>query len=110
MEQNRKNKNTPFPVYCINGATGIGASKEEFLNLLKSLPEQIENATIAEKDSIARIMILNLTIDEQKGLISSGKSPLKPCLNARNSILVPATGLVALAPALPVPVMLLRPC
>lgn len=67
----------------INGATGIGASKEEFLNLLKSLPEQIENATIAEKDAIARIMILNLTIDEQKRPHFLWKEPFKTLLESQ---------------------------
>ena len=67
----------------INGATGIGASKEDFLNLLKSLPEQIENATIAEKDAIARIMLLNLTIDQQKRPHFLWKEPFASLLKSK---------------------------
>lgn len=50
----------------INGATAIVLSKDEFLNLLKSLPDKIENGSIVEKDALIRIMLLNLTIDDRK--------------------------------------------
>ena len=50
----------------IDGVKQIALSKDEFLNLVNSLPDKIENASIAEKDAIFRIMLLNLTIDDQK--------------------------------------------
>lgn len=67
----------------LSGATKLGASKEDFLNLLQNLPEQIENASIAEKDAIARIMLLNLTIDQEKRPHFLWKEPFKSLLEAQ---------------------------
>ncbi len=50
----------------INGVKQIALSKDEFLNLLKLLPDKIENTSIVEKDAIFRIMLLNLSVDDQK--------------------------------------------
>ena len=50
----------------INGTKQIALSKDEFTNLLKTLPDKIENAPAPEKDAILRIMLLNLTIDNEK--------------------------------------------
>ncbi|MBR2710097.1 recombinase family protein [Candidatus Saccharibacteria bacterium] len=65
----------------INGAKQIALSKDEFLNLLKTLPDKIENGSIAEKDAIARIMLLNLKIDDQKRPIFLWKEPFATLLN-----------------------------
>ena len=64
----------------INGASGIALSKEEFLNLMKMLPDKIENASIAEKDAIVRMMLLNLTIDHEKRPHFLWKEPFKTLL------------------------------
>ena len=50
----------------INGTKQIALSKDEFTNLLKTLPDKIENASVPEKDAILRIMLSNLTIDNEK--------------------------------------------
>lgn len=65
----------------ISGATTIALSKDEFLNLLKALPDKIENASIVEKDALIRIMLLNLTIDEQKRPHFTWKEPFATLLN-----------------------------
>lgn len=65
----------------INGATAIALSKDEFLNLLKTLPDKIENASIVEKDALIRIMLLNLTIDDQKRPHFLWKEPFATLLN-----------------------------
>lgn len=64
----------------INGAAAIALSQDEFLNLMKTLPDKIENASIAEKDAIIRIMLLNLTIDQQKRPHFLWKEPFKSLL------------------------------
>ena len=67
----------------IDGTREIALSKQEFLNLLKSLPDKIENASIAEKDAIIRIMLLNLTIDDQKRPHFLWKEPFKSLLESQ---------------------------
>lgn len=65
----------------ISGTKQIALSKDEFLNLLKLLPDKIENASIVEKDAIFRIMLLNLTIDDQKRPHFLWKEPFATLLN-----------------------------
>ena len=65
----------------INGVKQIALSKDEFLNLLKLLPDKIENTSIVEKDAIFRIMLLNLSVDDQKRPHFLWKEPFATLLN-----------------------------
>lgn len=67
----------------IDGTSQIALSKDEFLNLLKMLPDKIENASIAEKDAFVRMMLLNLTIDNEKRPHFLWKEPFKTLLETQ---------------------------
>lgn len=67
----------------INKSDQIALSKEEFLNLMKILPEQIENGSGAEKDALARLLLLNLTIDNEKRPHFLWKEPFQTLIEAK---------------------------
>lgn len=58
-------------------------SKDEFLNLLKNLPQQIENAGIAEKDVLTRKCVLNLILDNEKRPHFLWKEPFATLLKGK---------------------------
>ncbi len=67
----------------IDRAKEVIVSKDEFLNLLKSLPQQMRNSSVAEKDAIARICILNLKIDNEKRPHFLWKEPFATLLEGK---------------------------
>ena len=58
-------------------------SKEQVLNLLKTLPDKMENGSAIEKDRIAKLLLLNLSIDEQKRPHFLWKEPFASLLETR---------------------------
>ena len=54
----------------------LNETKEEFLNIIKTLGFKIRNGNPAEKDNLARIMLLNIQINNKNEPFSPGKSPL----------------------------------
>ena len=61
-------------------------SKDEFLNLLKNLPQQIRNAGVAEKDMLTRKCVLNLEIDDEKRPHFLWKEPFATLLKGKEFI------------------------
>lgn len=68
----------------LNNANQAKLTKDEFLNLMKTLPEQIENGSIVEKDILARLLFLNCTIDEQNKATFLWKEPYATILNGQS--------------------------
>lgn len=58
-------------------------SKEDFLNLLKNLSQQIRNGSVAEKDALARLCVLNLKIDNEKRPHFLWKDPFATLLESK---------------------------
>ena len=56
-------------------------TKEEFLNLMKILPDKIRNGSVAEKDALARLLFLNCTIDAQNKATFLWKEPFSMLVN-----------------------------
>ncbi len=67
----------------IKSAQRSKVSTEQVLNLLKTLPDKMENGSAAEKDAIARLLLLNLTIDAQKRPHFLWKEPFASLLESR---------------------------
>lgn len=61
----------------------VKVSKDEFLNLLKNLPQQIRSDSIVEKDAIARFMLLNIEIDNEKRPHFLWKEPFATLLEGK---------------------------
>lgn len=59
-------------------------SKDEFLNLLKNLPQQIRNDGVAEKDILTRKCVLNLEIDNEKRPHFLWKEPFATLLDGKD--------------------------
>ena len=57
--------------------------QEHILNLLKTLPDKMENGSAIEKDAIARLLLLNLTVDAQKRPHFLWKEPFASLLESR---------------------------
>lgn len=62
----------------------VKVSKDEFLNLLKNLPQQIRSDSVVEKDAIARFMVLNLEIDNEKRPHFLWKEPFATLLEGKD--------------------------
>lgn len=58
-------------------------SKDEFLNRLRNLPQQMRNGSVAEKDAVARFMVLNLEIDDEKRPHFLWKEPFATLLEGK---------------------------
>ena len=56
------------------------------MNLLKNLPEQIENGSAAEKDALARLLLLNSHIDAQNQAYFEWKEPFNTLLIAAKAV------------------------
>ena len=53
----------------------IKLTKEQFLNLVKMAPDKMRAGSAVEKDRVARILFLNLTIDNKKRVFPIWKEP-----------------------------------
>lgn len=60
----------------------IKLTKEQFLNLVKSAPDKIRAGSAVEKDRVARILFLNLTLDNEKRLSVIWKEPFASLVRA----------------------------
>ena len=60
----------------------IKLTKEQFLNLLKSAPDKMRAGSAVEKDRVARILFLNLTIDNEKRLTVIWNKPFASLVKA----------------------------
>lgn len=60
----------------------IKLTKEQFLNLIKSAPNKMRAGSAIEKDRLARILFLNLRIDNEKRLSVIWKEPFASLINA----------------------------
>lgn len=60
----------------------IKLTKEQFLNLVKSAPDKMRAGSAIEKDRVARILFLNLTIDNEKRLSPIWKEPFASLVQA----------------------------
>jgi hypothetical protein len=57
-------------------------TKEQFLNLVKSSPDKMRAGSAVEKDRVARILFLNLTLDNEKRLSAIWKEPFASLVKA----------------------------
>ena len=60
----------------------IKLTKEQFLNLVKLAPDKMRAGSAVEKDRVARILFLNLTIDNEKRLSVIWKEPFASLVRA----------------------------
>lgn len=60
----------------------IKLTKEQFLNLVKSAPDKMRACSAVEKDRVARILFLNLTLDNEKRLSVIWKEPFASLVKA----------------------------
>jgi DNA invertase Pin-like site-specific DNA recombinase/ACT domain-containing protein len=60
----------------------IKLSKEQFLNQVKSAPDKMRAGSAVEKDRLARILFLNLTLDNEKRLSVIWKEPFANLVKA----------------------------
>lgn len=60
----------------------IRISKEEFLNLVKIAPDKMRNGSAVEKDRLARILFLNLRLDNENGLSYIWREPFASLIKA----------------------------
>ncbi len=60
----------------------IKLTKEQFLNLVKSAPDKMRAGSAVEKDRVARILFLNLTLDNEKRLSVIWKEPFASLVRA----------------------------
>ena len=60
----------------------IKLTKEQFLNLVKSAPDKMRAGSAVEKDRVARILFLNLTIDNEKRVYPIWKEPFASLVKA----------------------------
>lgn len=52
----------------LDGSEDLALSQQEFLSLIESVGKQIENGNFVQKDAIARLLLLNVEIDDKKHL------------------------------------------
>lgn len=60
----------------------IKVTKEQFLNLVKLAPDKMRAGSAVEKDRVARILFLNLTLDNEKRLFVIWKEPFASLVRA----------------------------
>lgn len=60
----------------------IKLTKEQFLNLAKLAPDKMRAGSAVEKDRVARILFLNLTIDNEKRVYPIWKEPFASLVKA----------------------------
>ena len=53
----------------LSGSEDLALSQQDFLNLIESAGKQMRNGNFVQKDAIARILLLNLKVDNEKRLI-----------------------------------------
>lgn len=53
----------------LDGSEDLAISEQEFLTLIESAGKQMKNGNFVQKDAIARILLLNLKVDDKKRLI-----------------------------------------
>jgi hypothetical protein len=61
----------------------LNETKEEFLNIIKTLGFKIRNGNPAEKDNLARIMLLNIQINNKNEPIFTWKEPFNSLIKAK---------------------------
>jgi len=62
----------------------IKLAKDQFLNLLNKAADKMRAGSAVEKDMLARILFLNLTIDDEKTPSFIWREPIASMINARN--------------------------
>lgn len=60
----------------------IKLTKEQFLNLVKLAPDKMKAGSAVEKDRVARILFLNLRINDKNGLSVIWKEPFDSLVKA----------------------------
>lgn len=60
----------------------IKLTKEQFLNLVKSAPDKMRAGSAVEKDRVARILFLNLAVDNEKRVFPIWKEPFASLVKA----------------------------
>lgn len=60
----------------------IKLTKEQFLNLVKLAPDKMRAGSAVEKDRVARILFLNLTVDNEKRVSPIWKEPFSSLVQA----------------------------
>ncbi len=60
----------------------IKLTKEQFLNLVKLAPDKMRAGSAVEKDRVARILFLNLTVDNEKRVYPIWKEPFASLVKA----------------------------
>lgn len=66
----------------IKNPSKIKLTKEQFLNLVKLAPDKMKAGSAVEKDRVARILFLNLRIDNEKRLSVIWKEPFASLVKA----------------------------
>ena len=60
----------------------IKLTRKQFLNLLKTAPDKMRSGSAVEKDRIARILFLNLRVDNKKALSFIWREPFDSLVKA----------------------------
>ncbi len=76
----------------IKNPAKIKLTRSELLNLLKNLPDKMRAANVYQKDALCRKMMLNLVVDDKKGLSVIWKEPFETLFELSNPELVGVTG------------------
>jgi len=68
----------------LNDTDKIKLTKEEFLNLVKTAPQQMRDGSVIEKDALCRTMLLNIEIDIKNTPSYYWKEPFLSILKTRH--------------------------
>lgn len=77
----------------IKNPAKIKLTRSELLNLLKNLPDKMRAANVYQKDALCRKMMLNLVVDDKKGLSVIWKEPFETLFELSNPELVGVAGI-----------------
>ena len=65
----------------LNGSERLKLTEKQFLNLLKNTKKQMENGNFMQKDTVARILFSNLSVDDKKCVHPTCKDAFKSLIS-----------------------------
>ena len=68
----------------LDGSEDLALSQQDFLDLIESAGKQMKNGNFVQKDAIARILLLNLKVDNEKRLIPIWNEAFKGLFSSRS--------------------------
>lgn len=66
----------------LNGSERLKLTEKQFLNLLKNTKKQMENGNFVQKDTVARILFSNLSVDDKKCVHPTCKDAFKGLISS----------------------------